>query len=161
GGAGIGGGIDISFDRGAPIPLKATLTHVTLTHNQARGGPGGSGAPGGDGWGGGLSVGAGFLFVGSDPPSGRPDTTVVRLSESVLSNTLALGGDGESGGNGFGGGILVGRGASLSVSTSTITKNHANGGSGSGGDSDGLGIGGGVYSLGTFAFDGFTVISEN
>ena len=41
------------------------------------------------------------------------------------------------------------------------TMNSADGGAGSGGGSTGLGVGGGVYDLGAFAADVFTVIKGN
>jgi hypothetical protein len=44
---------------------------------------------------------------------------------------------------------------------SSITNNQATGGKGADGGSDGPGIGGGVYDLGTFTFDVFTVIRKN
>jgi hypothetical protein len=52
-------------------------------------------------------------------------------------------------------------GSTLTVTASTITDNQAQAGKGRAGGSDGLGLGGGVYNLGSFAFDVFTVIALN
>jgi hypothetical protein len=42
-----------------------------------------------------------------------------------------------------------------------MKKNEANGGEEGTGGTDGQGVGGGVYNLGTFTFDVFTVIKKN
>ena len=42
-----------------------------------------------------------------------------------------------------------------------VHLNQADGGTAGAGGSDGLGVGGGVYNLGTFAFDLMSVISRN
>src|SRR5437867_2710630 len=57
--------------------------------------------------------------------------------------------------------MLESRTSSLTLRTSTVTKNHANGGDAGAGGSAGEGIGGGVYNLGTFDFDAFTLIGKN
>jgi hypothetical protein len=51
--------------------------------------------------------------------------------------------------------------SSLRLERSTVTENHANGGKGGAGGSDGEGIGGGVYNLGSFDLDAFTLIFAN
>ena len=69
-----------------------------------------------------------------------------------------LGGAGLAGGFGGGGGAGLGGGAfndatsTLKLTASSVTRNHANGSPG---------IGGGIYNLGTFSFDAFTVIKDN
>jgi hypothetical protein len=82
------------------------------------------------------------------------------IRDTVITGNQARGGEGEGGGNGQGGGVWVGGGA-VTVSASRITDNRARGGEGEGGGTDGLGVGGGVYNLGTFSFDVFTVIRHN
>ena len=61
----------------------------------------------------------------------------------------------------MGGGLAVQAGTSATLSGSNITHNQANGGEEGTGGSDGHGVGGGVYNLGTFAFDVLTVIKKN
>jgi hypothetical protein len=90
-----------------------------------------------------------------------PERTSATVSDSTIDHNQAIGGDGQNGGNGLGGGVYVGTGASVSVIRSTISHNRADGGDGDDGGKDGLGIGGGVYNLGTFTFDVATVIAHN
>jgi hypothetical protein len=136
GGAGIGGAVAVATEvlLGFPDPSSLTLEGSTLVGNFAEGGSGGVGGLGGDGWGGALAV------------LGASSTA----TDSTFRNNVAHGDDG---GNGFGGAMYVGGGAALSVAASTIEHNHAKG--------DGEGVGGGVYSLGLFTFDAFTVIRQN
>jgi hypothetical protein len=132
----------------------ATMTNILVTYNTARGGEGGAGASGGDGWGGGIAVGGRTIYDGADGSSGT-------LSDSTISDNLALGGTGGKGGNGFGVVVVVDASEvsggltatpSLAVSDSTMTGNRAVGGVGRGAGSAGLGIGGGVYNCGDFTY---------
>jgi hypothetical protein len=59
----------------------------------------------------------------------------------------------------FGGGLL--NEGTANVAFCTFTHNQAVGGEEGAGGSDGHGIGGGVYDLGTVAFDALTVIKRN
>jgi hypothetical protein len=122
-----------------------------LSNNQAVGGSGGQAGSGGDGTGGGI---------GTVPTYGSGSGSISIIS-SVLSGNDAMGGAGQgggNGGNGFGGGIYVSSAQTVTVTISSITQNQANGGSGA---SNGSGIGGGVYNLGLFTYDVFTVIASN
>jgi hypothetical protein len=56
--------------------------------------------------------------------------------------------------------FAIALGSTLTVTGNTITHNEAKGGKREGGR-DGQGVGGGVYNLGTFAFDITTVIKKN
>jgi len=156
GGDGVGGGVNVGAGVFFGIPnlppdtSSLTVTDSTFDGNQAIGGAGESGSNGGNGLGGGLSV----LAASS-----------ATVSDSTLNDNKATGGEGDdggNGGNGFGGGVYVASGTSVGVTGSTITHNKAKGGEGDDdGGSDGLGVGGGVYHLGTFTFDVFTVIKKN
>jgi hypothetical protein len=66
----------------------------------------------------------------------------VSIDDTAICYNQALGGDGQVGGNGFGGGLYVDRGASVTVSASDISHNQADGGDG---DDGGNGFGGGLY----------------
>ena len=144
---GTGGGIfnalgNFNSDGLILAPSVVTITNSTLTNNQAVGGQDAAGN-GGDGRGGGL---ADFFRATGN------------IISSTLANNLALGGapsSGASGGNGWGGGAFNDGYSSLTLTSSTVTVNHANGGVG------GAGIGGGIYDLGLFNFDLFTVIRKN
>jgi hypothetical protein len=57
--------------------------------------------------------------------------------------------------------LAVQAGSSATVNDSTISHNKASGGEEGAGGSDGHGVGGGVYNLGTFAFDIVSVIKKN
>ena len=124
-----------------------TVKHSTIDNNQALGGQGGNG--GGNG---GNGEGGGILndFGGT-----------VTVEHSTIDNNQALGGQGGNGGgnggDGLGGGLYNGGDSTLSLKASTVTGNYANGGEAGGGGSDGHGVGGGVYNLGTFLPDGFTL----
>jgi hypothetical protein len=155
GGSGFGGG----FYNG--VDSTAAVSDALFLDNQAMGGAGGSGAAGGVGAGGAIANGGGVgametAFLGL--PS---DTSSLSLDHSALVLNVAQGGAGEAGGNGLGGGIYVGTGTSASVTASAITHNRAKGGEGDDGGSDGQGVGGGVYDLGAFTSDVFTVIAHN
>jgi hypothetical protein len=155
-GAGIGGGL--SVERSSTV----TLTGLTVTDNDARGGAGYAGSNGGTGYGGGLSIGSRWIWA-------RQDGTVATLADSTVADNRALGGDGgqgSNGGSGFGGGVFLGGTLGgltpkLTITTSTITGNHANGGSAGAGGSDGLGEGGGIYDLGTLVLDAASVVRKN
>jgi hypothetical protein len=136
GGDGIGGAVAVATEAllGFPDPSSLTLRGSTLAGNFAEGGAGGVGGLGGDGLGGALAVLGGSSSA----------------TDSTFRNNVALG---DEGGNGLGGAIYVGSGAALSVAASEIVHNQAQG--------DGEGVGGGVYSLGLFTFDAFTVIRKN
>ena len=144
---GTGGGIfnalgDFNSDGLILAPSVVTITNSTLTNNQAVGGQDANGN-GGDGRGGGL---ADFF------------TATSNIISSTLANNMALGGapgSGASGGNGWGGGAFNDGYSSLTLTSSTVAMNDANGGNG------GMGIGGGIYDLGLFNFDLFTVIRKN
>src|SRR5207237_10529036 len=101
---------------------------------------------GGDGWGGAIAD----VFMAT-----------TSVTNSTIADNLALGGDGSAGGNGLGGGAYNDNSSSLTLKTSTVTGNHANGGDSGVVGSAGQGIGGGIYNLGSFAFDAFTVIRHN
>ena len=75
-----------------------------------------------------------------------PSSTV---DSSYLTNNQA---NGDGGGAGLGGGAYNDATSSLTLTSSSVTGNHANGKPG---------IGGGVYNLGAFIFDVFTVIKRN
>jgi hypothetical protein len=188
GGRGLGGALDVNDFSGVTatpavtnVSATATVTNCTFTANAAVGGAGGSGANGGDGIGGAVAVATEVLYGLADASSLTlgGSTLVGNSAEggyggvgglggnglggalavlggsssatgSAFRNNVALGGEG---GNGFGGAIYVGGGAALSVAASEIVHNQAQG--------DGEGVGGGVYSLGLFTFDAFTVIRTN
>jgi hypothetical protein len=93
-----------------------------------------------------------------------PDTSTLTVSDSSLTDNVALGGAGGSGGNGgdgLGGGLYTFTATSAAVSDSVITRNQAHGGAGGAGGNDGHGVGGGVYHLGTFTVDAVTLIRHN
>ncbi len=146
-GDGIGGGIE-NFNAGI-----STVSSSAIEDNQAIGGKGLAGANGADGLGGGLAN-----ILGS----------TLTVNNCTVDHNRAIGGEGEdggNGGNGLGGGVYNDGSTSLGVSSltvtgSSITHNLAIGGVGDDG-SDGQGIGGGVYTLGTFHFDAFTIIRKN
>jgi len=52
----------------------------------------------------------------------------------------------------LGGGAYNDATSTLALTHSSVTRNHANGSAG---------IGGGIYTLGLFTFDPFTVIADN
>ena len=150
GGVGLGGGISAGFEAFlipifAPDGSTLSLSASTLWGNRAVGGAGGPSGFGGDALGGGIAV------VGEDTAT---------VDSSSLNLDAAKGGPGVSGGDGLGGGIYVDAGSGAGVTRSMITGNQASGGPETGG-SAGQGIGGGVYYLGTFTFDGTTVIHMN
>ena len=157
-----------------------------LDHGQARGGKGNSasGPPGaafaGLGAGGGI-----FNWLGNYNSSSFGmllNPSVVTVTNSTLDHNQAQGG---GGGNGLGGGIANLLSATTTVDSSCLTHNHANGDGGGAGLGGGAyndatssltlttssvtgnhangkpGIGGGIYNLGTFTFDAFTVIAFN
>ncbi len=150
GGVGLGAGLSVGFV-GFLIPIFApdgstlSLTASIFGGNRAIGGAGGPSGFGGDALGGGIAI------VGEDTAT---------IDNIKLNLDSANGGSGISGGNGSGGGIYVGAGSSAGVTRSMITGNQASGGPETDG-SVGQGIGGGVYYLGTFTFDGTTVIRTN
>jgi hypothetical protein len=92
------------------------------------------------GGGGGSALGGGIANLLSA-------TTAV--TGSTLTNNQA---NGDGGGAGLGGGAYNDATSSLTLNATTVTKNHANGQPG---------IGGGIYNLGAFTFDVFTVIADN
>ena len=150
GGVGLGGGVSVGFGGYVttllgPDASTLSLTGSTLWGNRAVGGAGGPSGFGGD------ALGAGIAVVGE---------TAASVDGCKLSLGAAAGGSGVSGGNGFGGGFYVDTGSSADVTGSMVTGNQANGGAETGG-SVGQGIGGGVYYLGTFTFDGTTIIRMN
>ena len=71
------------------------------------------------------------------------------MDSSFLTHNQA---NGDGGGAGLGGGAYNDATSSLTLKTSSVTDNHANGKPG---------IGGGIYNLGAFTFDAFTVIKDN
>jgi hypothetical protein len=88
-----------------------------------------------------------------------------------VDHNRAVGGDGNSGGNGgkgLGGGIYQDTGpiltpTSLTLAGATVVDNHAVGGAAGTGGSDGQGIGGGIYVTagGVACADVLTVIGGN
>lgn len=122
-------------------PSIVNVSESILDHNEARGGTDQLGN-GGDGWGGALAN----LF-----------SATTNVAGSTLAYNHAQGGDGVAGGNGLGGGGFNDATSSLTLLASTVIQNHANGGQGD----VGAGIGGGIYNLGLFTFDAFTVIHDN
>jgi hypothetical protein len=142
-----------------------TLANLTLQGGLSRGGDGTRGAGGGAGAGGGIYVeGSTTDPSGVSVPGGTANLTNVTL----IGNT-AQGGNGSNdqvirinrlsgspiivgpgaGGDGLGGGIYVGAGASLTMHLCSLSGNTANGGSGGTYKgthaSDGVGEGGGLY----------------
>jgi hypothetical protein len=129
---------------------EATVSHCTLTDNQAVGGAGGSGQDGGAGRGGGLVTASGAT------------ATVVHC---IFTGNQALGGSGGTGGhggNGVGGGLYTGVSGRVTLVGCLITDNEAVGGTAPGGAA-GHGRGGGVYIAmgGTMTADSTTLITGN
>jgi hypothetical protein len=146
-----GGGIDVSRFS------TATLTNCTINNNTAIGGTGGAGANGGNAYGGGIEVGLNVVL-------GYADGSSLQINDCTINHNKAKGGQGGAGANGgdaLGGGIAVIVDSSANVTASDIEHNDATGGSAGAGGSAGSGIGGGVYNLGTFVYDGSTVIKHN
>ena len=145
GGPGMGGGIyngpasNHPSNPGAPTVLKVEGADVAFNKAQ-----GGFGATAGHAAGGGL-------WNGSD----------ASISDTEISWNMALGADGTDAGDGFGGGAYNASSAHLVFERCTVTENRANGGEASEGGTEGQGIGGGVYTLGLFEFETFTVIGQN
>jgi hypothetical protein len=142
GGEGSGGGIYNGAPSAHPsnpiAPTVLTVGGSAIAHNKAQGGAAGVDGRGGDGLGGGLWNGGTASVV-----------------DTAVSRNHAIGGEGADNGetgNGFGGGAYNQAAATLVLARSIVTDNHANGG---------VGVGGGVYNLGGFDFDEFTLISEN
>ena len=139
GGSGVGGGIENSFS-GANL----TVIDSTILGNRAvagHGGPGTTGVPTGLGSGGGIDDS--FNSTASVVNS-------ILIGNSAVGST---GGPGTKGGDGWGGGIVVGINSflgfppdtsSLTVSGSTLTGNLAQGGPGGSGADGGNGLGGGL-----------------
>jgi len=129
-GSGWGGGI---YTGGS-----LTITSSIISGNIARGAATATG-PGGDGIGGGIGIGSG---------------ATVMVTNSLISNNLAIAGPGGAGGPlgtntaagfAFGGGIgMTGQNANVTVISSAIVGNVAQGSAGTNGIMGGDGIGGGV-----------------
>jgi hypothetical protein len=142
GGTGLGGAV-------ANVGSTTSVIDCYFSLNQAQGG---TGATGGIGQGGGLSSTnlAGFHAAS------------LTVNASVLSGNNAIGGNGSgSGGNGQGGGLFVDAGTTATVRMSLITGNGAIGGTAGAGGTPGQGVGGGVYTLGTFDLDSFSLVFAN
>ena len=177
-GAGVGAGL-ANFLGGT-----TSVSGSELDHGQARGGKGNSASGAGAVFAG-LGAGGGiFNFLGNYNSSvfGQLNPSVVTVTNSTLDHNLAQGG---GGGNGLGGGIANLLSATTTVDSSFLTNNQANGDGGGAGLGGGAyndatssltlttslvtgnhangkpGIGGGIYNLGTFTFDAFTVIKHN
>jgi hypothetical protein len=146
-GEGIGGGILNNFG-GTLI-----VTNSTISGNVAQGSnmttqPG----PGGFADGGGIANTAGFSTTGS----GGNTAVGMTVTNCVISNNSAIGGQGNAGVNGlmapdqqsgfgFGGGIDNSNGGSVAtISNTVITGNHAIGGAGGAGNNGSDGLGGGI-----------------
>ncbi len=71
------------------------------------------------------------------------------MAGSTITQNEANGG---AGGAGLGGGAYNDATSSLALTTSWVTQNQANGTPG---------IGGGIYTIGTFSVNSFTVIEDN
>jgi hypothetical protein len=138
-GFGIGGSIINSSDTNASI---LTISDCTFVNNQAFGGNGGAGSRGGNG------VGGALFNNQNDVPR-----ATITVEHSVFTDNLAQGGQrgvaggGILNGNGLGGAIGNGFGASLIVSNSQLSSNEAVGGNGLDGVSGGDGLGGGIVNL--------------
>src|SRR5262249_46865244 len=160
------------------VPGLLTLRNVTLRHNRAVGGAGNTaGTLLGSGFGGGLvrhgllpgttgtvsdstiadiralgGPGAAASHRGAGPGGGRARLfgAILTILGSTLTGNQALGSAGESGGNGFGGGLFndgpstfptnPGAPTVLVAVGSTLSGNQATGGAG------GTGAGGGIWS---------------
>ena len=148
--------------------VNVTVSHCTIDHNDAIGGPGGiggnggngEGGNGGEGWGGGIaSEGTSDAVLTEE---GGTALATLNVSNTTVDHNKAQGGDGVVGGNGYGGGLYIynGEESTFTLTDVTVQFNFAIGGSGSGG-TDGAGVGGGVYTIGTFSPDPTTVIKKN
>jgi hypothetical protein len=131
-----GGGIDND------VNSNMTVTNSTIAGNTAIGG-----AAGAAGFAGGLALGGGI----ADQTNSN-----ATISGCVLSGNAAiggLGGVGATGGDGVGGGIVLGHpfflipdSSSLTLTNSTLTGNLAQGGAGGSGADGGEGLGGGILA---------------
>jgi hypothetical protein len=131
-----GGGIDND------VNSIMTVTNSTIVGNTALGGA--AGAPG---FAGGLALGGGIA---------DQTNSSATVSGCVLSGNAAIGGvggAGATGGDGVGGGIVVGHpfflipdSSSLTLTNSMVTGNLAQGGAGGSGANGGDGLGGGIMA---------------
>ena len=136
---GLGGGIDIGFygyliPRFNPDGSSLALSGSILEGNRASGG-------GADRRNRRQRPGGALAVLGEDTAT---------VAESLLDSNSARGGSGQTGGNGFGGGLYVDAGRAPVSPPAPSLATRPSAADGSGGGSDGEGIGGGVYYLGTF-----------
>jgi fibronectin-binding autotransporter adhesin len=143
----VGGGISNSPH------ATMTMTNCVVTNNSAIAGHGGPGVNTALG-----SVQAGFAFGGGvDTSNNGSSATII---DSLISGNQAIGsvgGGGNTGGNGYGGGLSVGfvtlfgmtDGSQLTVIDSIVSGNLAQGGTGGAGANGGDGLGGGLYVAAT------------
>jgi hypothetical protein len=146
-GFGLGGAIINNGENGVVSAL--TVSHSTFANNQARGGNGGADVGGGNGVGGALW--------------NNETAATLTVEHSACTGNLAQGGQrgvagfGIINGNGLGGAIANGFGASLVVRDSQLSGNQALGGGGADGISGGDGLGGGLVNL----FDGSATLDQS
>lgn len=145
GGSGAGGGI---YNDGASthpsnpgVPTILIAAGCQITANSALGGAAGNASAAG-------GVGAGgALWNGG----------ISSLKGTAINRNRAIGGDGINGGDGLGGGAYNEPLSAIMLDHSSVTDNHANAGDGYNSE----GIGGGIYFLGLFEPDVFSMISQN
>jgi hypothetical protein len=146
-GVGRGGAIDTAAALMAGDPAVLVATNLTLRHNEAIGG---SDNIAGDLVG--EAIGGGLVTDGSEP---GPGAYTASISDSMITDNQARGGQGTASGNGrdgLGGGIANLFGAVLTVSGSTLSGNQALGGAGGLGGNGGNGLGGGIFNDGPSTF---------
>jgi hypothetical protein len=139
-GAGSGGAINNVARIGDAI---LAVSHSTLTNNRAVGGAAGADTLAQNGRGGAI---ANYIFGGVAPPVTA--TATARIDQSTIVGNQAIGGAGQTGGNGQGGGIANLNGGVLTLSDSLIALNRAIGGNGGTDGNGGDGQGGGIFNGG-------------
>jgi hypothetical protein len=138
-----------------------SISDCAFAKNQSLGGQRGDGGDGANGGDGGVGA-AGAMTL---------DDAALTLTQTSFVHNAAVGGAGGIGGSGGAGGAGgIGRGGAyvhtVTFGASTPLSNlsevtMADGGAAGSGGTTGQGVGGGVFDLGTFSFDGKTVIALN